>query len=111
MVACRNHGNCSINFIFKLKIAQTNKGDNVGRTPPYLSELMSFGCIHWLLQHGDAKQFLCKCSFLEIYKEQIFDLLEPTSAVLHLRESLKTGVYVAGLSEQVVADASEAYQV
>ncbi|XP_053401212.1 kinesin-like protein KIF15 [Mercenaria mercenaria] len=61
--------------------------------------------------HGDSKEFLCKCSFLEIYNEQIFDLLEPSSNSLHLRESLKTGVYVSGLSEQVVADASEAYEV
>ncbi|XP_052230955.1 kinesin-like protein KIF15 isoform X2 [Dreissena polymorpha] len=61
--------------------------------------------------HGEGKQFLCKCSFLEIYNEQIFDLLEPSPTVLHLRESLKTGVYVAGLSEKVVADASEAYEV
>ena len=30
---------------------------------------------------------------------------------LHLRESLKTGVYVAGLAEKVVSDASEAYEV
>ena len=64
-----------------------------------------------LPQHGESKQFLCKCSFLEIYKEQIFDLLEPSSTSLHLRESLKTGVYVSGLSEQVVNDASEAYEV
>ena len=62
-------------------------------------------------QHGDSKQFLCKCSFLEIYNEQIFDLMEPTAIPLHLRESFKTGVYVAGLAEKVVADASEAYGV
>ena len=63
------------------------------------------------IQHGDSKQFLCKCSFLEIYNEQIFDLMEPTAVPLHLRESFKTGVYVAGLAEKVVADASEAYGV
>ena len=62
-------------------------------------------------QHGESKTFLCKCSFLEIYNEQIFDLLDPSSNILHLRESLKTGVYVAGLSEQVVSDASGAYEV
>ncbi|WAR21532.1 KIF15-like protein [Mya arenaria] len=61
-------------------------------------------------QHGDTMQFLCKCSFLEIYNEQIFDLLEPSANILHLRESLKTGVYVSGLSEQVVSSAGEAYE-
>ncbi|XP_052772125.1 kinesin-like protein KIF15 isoform X2 [Mya arenaria] len=62
-------------------------------------------------KHGDTMQFLCKCSFLEIYNEQIFDLLEPSANILHLRESLKTGVYVSGLSEQVVSSAGEAYEV
>ena len=62
-------------------------------------------------QHGEDKQFLCKCSFLEIYNEQIFDLLEPTNQALQLRESFKTGVYVAGLAEKVVSDAYEAYEV
>ena len=37
--------------------------------------------------------------------------MEPTAIPLHLRESFKTGVYVAGLSEKVVSDANEAYQV
>ena len=64
-----------------------------------------------LFQQGDKIQFLCKCSFLEIYNEQIFDLMEPSAMPLHLRESLKTGVYVAGLAEKVVSDASEAYEV
>jgi kinesin family protein 15 len=64
-----------------------------------------------LFQHGENKQFLCKCSFLEIYNEQIYDLLEPSSSSLQLRESLKTGVYVENLSEKVVNNASEAYEV
>ncbi|XP_064610861.1 kinesin-like protein KIF15 [Liolophura sinensis] len=61
--------------------------------------------------HGEKKEFLCKCSFLEIYNEQIFDLLDTTSPCLHLRESIKKGVYVSGLTEQVVTSALEAYQV
>ena len=63
------------------------------------------------IQHGDSKQFLCKCSFLEIYNEKIFDLMEPTAVPLPLKERDGKGVYVAGLAEKVVADASEAYGV
>lgn len=48
---------------------------------------------------GDAYQFeyLIRCSYLEIYNEQIMDLLEPTSVNLHIREDIKKGVYVEGL--------------
>ena len=62
-------------------------------------------------QHGKSKEFLLKCSFLEIYHEQVFDLLEPSAMCLHLRESIKKGVYVDGLAEIVVTSASEAYGV
>ncbi len=62
-------------------------------------------------QNGDEVQFLCKCSFLEIYNEQVFDLLDPASVGLHLRENIKRGVFVDGLIEEPVGTASEAYQV
>ncbi|PON64835.1 Kinesin-like protein [Parasponia andersonii] len=44
-------------------------------------------------------KYTCKCSFLEIYNEQITDLLEPSSTNLQLREDLKKGVYVENLTE------------
>ncbi|XP_077633289.1 kinesin-like protein KIF15 isoform X1 [Crocuta crocuta] len=60
---------------------------------------------------GAGKSFLCKCSFIEIYNEQIYDLLDSASAGLYLREHIKKGVFVVGAVEQVVASAAEAYQV
>ncbi|KAM4029529.1 kinesin-like protein KIF15 [Anomaloglossus baeobatrachus] len=60
---------------------------------------------------GDGKSFLCKCSFIEIYNEQIFDLLDSASAGLCLREHIKKGVFVVGAVEQVITSAAEAYQV
>jgi kinesin family protein 15 len=42
-------------------------------------------------------EYLIRCSYLEIYNEQILDLLEPTSVNLHIREDIKKGVYVEGL--------------
>ncbi|XP_073486517.1 kinesin-like protein KIF15 [Aquarana catesbeiana] len=60
---------------------------------------------------GDGKSFLCKCSFIEIYNEQIFDLLDTASAGLFLREHIKKGVFIVGAVEQAVASAAEAYQV
>ncbi|KAL5020979.1 hypothetical protein ScPMuIL_000134 [Solemya velum] len=61
--------------------------------------------------HGDRVEFLCRCSFLEIYHEQVYDLLDPSTSGLHLRENMKKGVYVDGIVEQSVTNASEAYQV
>ena len=63
------------------------------------------------VQAGAGKSFLCKCSFIEIYNEQIFDLLDSASAGLYLREHIKKGVFVVGAVEQVVTSAAGAYQV
>ncbi|XP_053116925.1 kinesin-like protein KIF15 isoform X2 [Hemicordylus capensis] len=60
---------------------------------------------------GAGKSFLCKCSFIEIYNEQIFDLLDSASAGLLLREHIKKGVFVVGAVEHVLTSAAEAYQV
>ena len=54
---------------------------------------------------------MCRVSFLEIYNEQIFDLLDPASTGLHLRENFKRGVFVDGLIEKVVTTPSDAYEV
>ncbi|XP_024518825.1 kinesin-like protein KIN-12E [Selaginella moellendorffii] len=44
-------------------------------------------------------RYTCRCSFLEIYNEQITDLLEPSSTNLQVREDARKGVYVESLSE------------
>ncbi|XP_040915830.1 kinesin-like protein KIF15-A isoform X2 [Toxotes jaculatrix] len=60
---------------------------------------------------AQSKSFLCKCSFIEIYNEQIYDLLDTASASLFLRENIKKGVFVEGAVEKFVNSATEAYQV
>ena len=72
---------------------------------------MQNNTIFIILQHGERLEFLCRCSFLEIYNEQIFDLLDPASIGLSLREDLKKGVFVDGLLERDVASARDAYRV
>ena len=47
-------------------------------------------------------RYSVRCSFLEIYNETITDLLYPSSKNLQMREDMKTGCYVQGLSEQDV---------
>ncbi len=56
---------------------------------------------------GDVK-YSCRCSFLEIYNEKIFDLLTPTGGQLSVREDVHSGVFVEGLSEEPIATADEA---
>mmetsp|Transcript_571 Transcript_571/g.870 ORF Transcript_571/g.870 Transcript_571/m.870 type:complete len:1572 (+) Transcript_571:427-5142(+) len=63
----------------------------------------------------EAKQigvdFLIRCSYLEIYQEQIMDLLSPDSGNLILREDIKNGVYVEGLIEETVANCEETLEL
>lgn len=61
--------------------------------------------------YGDKFQFICKCSFLELYNEQIFDLLDSSTPILQLREDPEGGVFVEGVQEVVVSSADDAYQV
>jgi len=63
-------------------------------------------------KYGSDMEFLCKCSFLEIYNEQVYDLLEHSSASpLVMRESIKHGVFVDRLNEKTVSNAAEALKV
>ncbi|XP_023765267.2 kinesin-like protein KIN-12E [Lactuca sativa] len=55
-------------------------------------------------------QYTCKCSFLEIYNEQILDLLDPSSTNLQIREDTKKGVYVDNLKEIEVTSARDVIQ-
>jgi hypothetical protein len=56
-------------------------------------------------------EFLVSCSYLEIYQEQIIDLLSPDSRSLSLREDIKRGVYVEGLIEETVSNSAETFEL
>ncbi|CAK9069573.1 unnamed protein product [Durusdinium trenchii] len=49
--------------------------------------------------------------YLEIYKEQITDLLEPSASNLQIREDTNRGVYVERLSEHSAWSSSDAFHV
>uniref|UniRef100_A0A0E0LNV8 Kinesin motor domain-containing protein n=1 Tax=Oryza punctata TaxID=4537 RepID=A0A0E0LNV8_ORYPU len=55
----------------------------------------------------DKLKYICKCSFLEIYNEQITDLLEPSSTNLQIREDIKKGVHVENLMECYVSSVKD----
>ncbi|KAG0467256.1 hypothetical protein HPP92_018836 [Vanilla planifolia] len=54
--------------------------------------------------------FTCRCSFLEIYNEQILDLLDPSSINLQIREDAKRGVHVENLKEYEVSSPRDVIQ-
>ncbi|OIT33992.1 PREDICTED: kinesin-like protein KIN-12E [Nicotiana attenuata] len=55
-------------------------------------------------------RFTCRCSFLEIYNEQILDLLDPSSVNLQIREDTKKGIHVEDLREVEVTSARDVMQ-
>lgn len=56
-------------------------------------------------------RYQCRCSFLEIYNEQITDLLDPNRKNLQIREDTKTGVYVENLTEEYVSSVADVKQL
>ena len=83
-----------------------------GRTdPPSLRGIIPnsfqhiFDCVNKATQDGG--EYLVRASYLEIYNEEVRDLLSKTpKANLELREHVDTGVYVQGLTSFVVRNVS-----
>ena len=60
----------------------------------------------------DKIEFIIKCSFLEIYNEELNDLLDPSivnnsSKQINIREEKNGSISVYGLREEKVENASE----
>ncbi|KAL8216282.1 hypothetical protein R6Q57_023119 [Mikania cordata] len=81
--------------------------DDCGMTPRLFKYLFTRIKLEEESRRNDRLKYSCKCSFLEIYNEQITDLLEPSSTNLQLREGLKEGVYVENLTEYNVETVDE----
>ncbi|KAI5076831.1 hypothetical protein GOP47_0008896 [Adiantum capillus-veneris] len=76
-----------------------------------------FECLFQRIKEEENKntekqlRYQCRCSFFEIYNEQITDLLEPLQKALQVREDTKTGVYVENLTEEFVSSVSEVFHL
>lgn len=79
--------------------AEQKLSANRGMTPRVFEHLFARIRKEEDARKGEKLKFVCKCSFLEIYNEQVADLLEPSSTNLQMREDAKKGVYVENLSE------------
>ncbi|CAN6477793.1 unnamed protein product [Victoria cruziana] len=61
---------------------------------------------------GDKQlTYQCRCSFLEVYNEQITDLLDPTKRNLQFKEDVKNGVYVENLTEECITNMDDVNNV
>ncbi|KAJ1293587.1 hypothetical protein BS78_01G080100 [Paspalum vaginatum] len=83
---------------------------NCGMTPRVFEHLFARIQKEKEIRRDEKLRFSCKCSFLEIYNEQILDLLNPNSVNLQIREDTKKGVHVENLTEHEVSNAREALQ-
>ncbi|KAF2077864.1 hypothetical protein CYY_000826 [Polysphondylium violaceum] len=70
------------------------------------SNLLIFNSI---AQDTSSNEFSIKCSFLEIYMENIQDLLNPknNSKNIKIRESKANGIWIEGLTEEYVGDEND----
>ncbi|KAL6211433.1 hypothetical protein ACLB2K_016659 [Fragaria x ananassa] len=78
-----------------------------GMTPRIFEFLFARIQVEEETRKDEKLKYSCKCSFLEIYNEQITDLLDSSSSNLLLREDVTKGVYVENLSEFEVHTVSD----
>ncbi|KAL1298878.1 hypothetical protein HN51_043160 [Arachis hypogaea] len=83
---------------------------NCGMTPRIFEHLFSRIQKEKEARRDEKLKFTCKISFLEIYNEQILDLLDPSSNNLQIREDIKKGVYVENIKEVEVTNARDVIQ-
>ncbi|PRQ32083.1 putative plus-end-directed kinesin ATPase [Rosa chinensis] len=74
---------------------------------------MLFSEIEKEQENSEGKQFnyQFRCSFLEVYNEQIGDLLDPTMRNLEIKDDPKNGLYVENLTEEYVTSYEDVTQL
>ncbi|KAK4277386.1 hypothetical protein QN277_015393 [Acacia crassicarpa] len=59
------------------------------------------------IQMASDREFLIRVSYMEIYNEEINDLLVVENQKLQIHESLERGIFVAGLRQEIVNNAEQ----
>ena len=81
-------------------------GDKYGASAPGVMHLAAEQIFANIEERSDT-DFLLRCSYLEVYNEQLRDLLAADgTGDVRIREDPRTGVYIEGAQEEVVVDAS-----
>ena len=76
--------------------------DLKGIIPNAFSHIFGF-----IKTEGESKKFLVRCSFVEIYNEEVRDLLVAKSTKLEIREDPKKGTFVKDLSYVTLKDTQD----
>ncbi|CAN6166983.1 unnamed protein product [Urochloa humidicola] len=89
---------------------QTNSGKTYtmrgSATEPGIIPLAVHDLFQRIEEHMD-REFLVRMSYMEIYNEDINDLLVPEHRKLQIHESTEKGIFVAGLREEIVTCAEQ----
>ncbi|XP_047060950.1 kinesin-like protein KIN-7I [Lolium rigidum] len=84
---------------------QTNSGKTYtmrgSANEPGIIPLAVHDLFRSIQEHMD-REFLVRMSYMEIYNEEINDLLVPEHRKLQIHENYERGIYVAGLREEIV---------
>ena len=94
---------------------QTGAGKSHTMMGPQDGLLENFGIIPRIVRDiflaieaaDEDEEFTVKVSYVEIYREKIRDLLNPSKANLPIRESRRRGIYVEGATELYVSSVEE----
>ncbi|KAH7372578.1 hypothetical protein KP509_17G011100 [Ceratopteris richardii] len=63
------------------------------------------------IQKMKVREYLIRVSYMEIYNEDINDLLAPQNRKLQVHENLEKGIFVAGLREEIVSSPSQVFEL
>ncbi|XP_015958259.1 kinesin-like protein KIN-12B [Arachis duranensis] len=85
--------------------------DQRGLTPRIFERLFARIDEEQTKRSDQQLKYQCRCSFIEIYNEQITDLLDPNQRNLQIREDVKSGVYVENLTEEPVCSMKDVTQL
>ncbi|KAF5728445.1 putative Kinesin motor family protein [Tripterygium wilfordii] len=87
-------------------------GSSLQGIAPRISQMI-FSEIQREQKNLEGKQinYQCRCSFLEVYNEQIGDLLDQTQRNLEIPDDPKNGLYVENLTEEYVTSYEDATQI
>ncbi|KAG0275991.1 Kinesin-like protein kif15 [Linnemannia exigua] len=90
-------------------MTSVGKHENRGIIPRCLEYL--FELIAKEEQMVSSVKYLCKASYIEIYNEMIYDLLDNSTTARATREDIKRGVYVDGVTEESIHNPEDAYKL
>ncbi|CAN5975935.1 unnamed protein product [Sphagnum jensenii] len=63
------------------------------------------------IQAVETREFLLRVSYMEIYNEEINDLLAPEAQKLQIHENVERGIFVAGLREEIVVSPEQVLEL